>query len=615
MAYQPIESYGVIGDMHTAALVGKNGSIDWFCYPFFDSPSIFGAILDHAKGGYFRIFPTCDCLPEKQLYWPETNVLITRFLSQEGVAEVYDFMVPSPLRPSGRYGQQLVRRVHAVVGEVPMFLDCRPAFNYARDQHDTSLTADGAIFRSGALSMALQTRVPLRLSGAGVVGEISLKEGETATLVFREVGPESGLPEFASEPEWYKVLSNTINYWLRWIGKCTYNGRWSEMVRRSALALKLLTFEPTGAIVAAPTCSLPEAIGGIRNWDYRYTWIRDAAFSLYALMRIGLTEEATSFMAWLEARCHELEPDGSLQIVYGIDGRHDLKEEVLDHLEGYKGSGPVRIGNGAFGQLQLDIYGELLDSVYLYNKHATPISYELWGHLRLLLDWVCDNWYREDEGLWEVRSGRQHFVYSKLMCWVALDRGLRLADKRSFPAPQRGRWLVARDRIYEDIIEHGWNKSREAFVQNYGSDFLDSSNLIMPLVFFMSPTDPRMVKTVEAIMRRPKEGGLLANNLVYRYDPGKTFDGLTGEEGTFNMCTFWLVEALTRGSRAYPEWMQQARLIFEQMLGYASHLGLYSEETGYTGEALGNFPQAFTHLSLISAAFNLDRMLGQRNKR
>jgi GH15 family glucan-1,4-alpha-glucosidase len=315
-------------------------------------------------------------------------------------------------------------------------------------------------------------------------------------------------------------------------------------------------------------------------------------------------------MDWLEARCHEIEPDGSLQIVYGIDGRHDLTETTLDHLEGYKGSRPVRIGNGAYDQLQLDIYGELMDSVYLYNKHGTPISYELWTHLRLLLDWVCDHWDQKDEGLWEVRSGRQHFVYSKLMCWVALDRGLRLAEKRSFPASNRERWLTVRDRIYEAIMNQGWSPERKSFVQHYGSDSLDASNLIMPLVFFTSPTDPRMIQTMEAIMKSPHEGGLLSNNLVYRYNPEKSFDGLTGEEGTFNMCTFWLVEALSRAAPANPQWLSRARLMFEQMMGYANHLGLYAEETGHRGEALGNFPQAFTHLALISAAFNLDRILG-----
>ncbi|SNB47131.1 glycoside hydrolase family 15 protein [Geobacter sp. DSM 9736] len=613
MAYLPIEDYGIVGDMHTVALVGKNGSIDWFCFPFFDSPSVFGAILDDRKGGRFRIYPSCECLTEKQLYWPETNVLITRFLSADGVAEIYDFMLPSQTPGARKYGRKLVRRVQGVLGEVPLFAECLPAFNYARDMHQVTITPGGASFSAPGTHMGLAAAVPLAAFGTGVAADFTIREGESATFLFGETEPGSGAGAFPSEEESGAILSEVVNYWLRWISKCTYSGRWSHMVHRSALALKLLTFEPTGAIVAAPTCSLPEMLGGVRNWDYRYTWIRDAAFTFYGLMRIGLTEEAERFMEWLEHRCHEIEPDGSLQIVYGIDGRHDLTEVTLDHLEGYRGAGPVRVGNGAYRQLQLDIYGELMDSVYIFNKHGTPISYELWGHLRVLLDWVCENWHREDEGLWEVRSGRQHFVYSKLMCWVALDRGLRLAEKRSFPAPQRGRWLEIRDRIYEDIMSRGWNQERQAFVQYYGSDHLDSSNLIMPLVFFMSPTDPRMIRTIEAVMKSPRNGGLLANNLVYRYDPEKSFDGLTGEEGTFNMCTFWLVEALIRGRQANPQWVNKARLIFEQMLGYANHLGLYAEETGHRGEALGNFPQAFTHLALISAAFNLNRMLGDRH--
>jgi GH15 family glucan-1,4-alpha-glucosidase len=601
MAYQPIENYGIIGDLHSVALVGMDGSIDWLCLPSFDSPSVFAAILDDEKGGRFKIAPTSDNVTPKQLYWPDTNVLITRFFTPEGVAEVTDYM---PIHFSMN-GHQLIRRIKVVRGEMNFRMECSPAFNYARDDHKTEITEGGAFFRSGQVSLGLATDVPLQAEGNRAVAEFSLREEQMAVFVLREIEAGADRGFSLSEREEEELFAQTVEYWRRWLSQCTYTGRWREMVQRSALTLKLLTYEPTGAIVAAPTTSLPEGIGGERNWDYRYTWIRDAAFTLYGLLRIGFTEEAEGFMGWLEDRCYEPKPDGLLQLMYGIDGRTDLTEETLDHLEGYRGSRPVRIGNGAYDQLQLDIYGELMDAVYLYNKYGDPIWYELWTHLRGLIDWVCDNWQRKDEGIWEVRSGRQHSVYSKLMCWVAVDRGLRLADKRSFPA-DRERWLKVRDEIYEEIMEKGWSQERKAFVQSYGGDTLDASSLIMPLVFFVAPKGPRMLSTLDAINRPPKDDGLVSNGLVFRYDVEKSADGLMGEEGTFNLCTFWLVEALTRAGR-----LEEARLIFEQMLGYANHLGLYAEEIGPSGEALGNFPQAFTHLTLISAAYNLDRALGK----
>jgi GH15 family glucan-1,4-alpha-glucosidase len=608
--YQPIENYGVIGNLRTAALVGMDGSIDWLCLPHFDSPSVFAALLDENKGGRFRIAPAGDHYRHKQFYWPDTAVLVTRFLHNDGVGEVEDYM---PIGGTCKVQDVLIRRVRVVRGRLPFHLECRPAFDYARGAHECHLDANGARFDGPGLSLGLATPIPLRPDGAGVVADFTLGEGQKATFALRRLAAldEPGRCPGVGEAE--ELFRDTVAYWRRWLSRSTYTGRWREMVLRSALTLKLLSFEPTGAIVAAPTCSLPESIGGPRNWDYRYTWIRDAAFTLYGLLRIGFTEEAARFRDWLRDRWQDADDmgNGPLQLMYGIDGRPDLTEETPDHLEGYRGSRPVRIGNGAHRQLQLDIYGELLDAVYLHNKYVEPVGYDGWVRLRRLVDWLCDNWRREDEGIWEVRGGRRHFVYSKVMSWVALDRSLRLADKRSFPA-DRARWLKVRDEIYEEVMARGWDPRRRAFVQCYDSDALDASSLLMPLIFFMAPNDPRMLGTIDAIRRPLDAGGLAADGLVYRYDPAAAPDGLAGSEGTFNMCSFWLVEALTRAGRTDPARLEDARLLFEQMLGYANHLGLFAEQTGSSGEALGNYPQAFTHLALISAAYNLDRALGSR---
>ncbi|MFB3060171.1 MAG: glycoside hydrolase family 15 protein, partial [Candidatus Binatia bacterium] len=388
MAYQPIENYGLIGNMRTCALVGMNGSIDWFCFPHFDSPSVFASILDDQKGGRFIIAPKQGDVKHKQFYWPDTNVLVTRFLSSDGVGQVLDFM-PVGLKEKEFGFQTLIRRVQCVRGTIAFRMECRPAFNYARDDHKTEVGQEGARFHGKELSIGLDTKIPVKVDGSGVVADFVLHEGQEADFGLGPLDPKMDRRGPLFHTEAGQQFTDTVEYWRRWLSKCTYTGRWREEVRRSALTLKLLTFEPTGAIVAAPTCSLPEGIGGERNWDYRFTWIRDAAFTLYGLLRIGFTDEAGAFMQWIEARCRELNPDGSLQVMYGIDGRHTLTEESLDHLDGYKGSRPVRVGNGAYNQLQLDIYGELMDSVYLFNKYGSPISYDLWIHLRQLINWVC----------------------------------------------------------------------------------------------------------------------------------------------------------------------------------------------------------------------------------
>ena len=594
--YLPIADHGVVGDMRTAALVGTDGTIDWLCWPRFDAPSVFGSILDSAKGGFFRLAPACEAATTKQLYFPDTNVLITRFLSPEGVCEVQDFM---PVAEAGSDApQRLIRRVVGVRGQMRMRLECEPRFDYGRDRHEVVITAGGALFRSPSLSLALGAPTPLSPSAAGVVSDFEVAAGEAYSFVVEEAAD----PRPLGEPEAQASFDETTEFWREWISRSTYTGRWREMVNRSALTLKLLTYRPTGAILAAATASLPEQLGGERNWDYRFTWIRDSAFSLYALLRLGYTEEAEHFASFLATCFDETSANGwgPLQLMYSIDGNGDLPEEQLDHLEGYMGSAPVRIGNGAAHQLQLDTYGSILDAAYIAETYGDRhISHDGWKAICQVVEWVCENWDQPDEGIWETRGGRKRFTHSRVMCWVAVDRAVRIARARSLPA-DIVRWMAVRDEIYERVMEHGWNEQKGAFVQHEDTDVLDAAVLLMPLVHFIAPDDPRWLSTLDAIGEE-----LVSDSLVYRYDPAASPDGLNGDEGTFSICTFWYVEALARAGRVH-----DARLAFEKMLTYANHVGLYSEELGSSGEALGNFPQAFSHLSLISAAINLDRRLG-----
>ena len=598
MPYLPVEDHGVIGDLHTVALCGINGSIDWLCFPSFDSPSVFGALLDDARGGRFQIAPVDQSCTFKQLYLPDTNVLVTRFLSEDGVGEITDFMPVDDGTHQGPFHNRLIRAIQVVRGTMRFRVACRPRFDYGRARHEARLLPDGVEFHGPSLRLRLRASGPLRLEGDDAVTEVVLSQGEEYHFVLEAIDAGEARPSGVLADEAREEFLRTVRFWRGWLSQSSYRGRWREMVHRSALVLKLLTYAPSGALLAAPTTSIPEAIGGRRNWDYRYTWIRDASLTLHALMRIGFDREARRFIDWLGARCSELAPDGSLQIMYGIRGEHHLEEQELSHLEGYRGSAPVRIGNGAAGQRQLDIYGALMDALYLYDRDGEPISHEMWTNVRRLLGWLTRHWRLPDEGIWEVRGGQRHFVFSKMMCWVAFDRGIRIAQARGLPA--EAAWWAERDAIYDEVMREGWHPERRAFVQAYGSEHLDASVLFMPLVGFTGPKDPRMAATLDRILEE-----LVSDSLVYRYLPELTPDGVGGAEGTFSMCTFWLVEGLTGAGR-----LEEARVIFEKMLTYANHLGLYGEQIGLSGEALGNFPQAFTHLGLISAAARLDAALG-----
>jgi GH15 family glucan-1,4-alpha-glucosidase len=605
--YPNIADHGLIGDLQTAALVTTDGVLDWFCCPRFDSPSVFASLLDAERGGFYRIAPDRDDYVARQLYLPDTAVLITRFMTPDGVGEVHDFMPVIEGPATGRH--RLVRNIRVVRGVMRFAIEVEPRFDYGRKPHTVEISDQGAVFRSDELELTMHGIAPEGSSlrdlgittlpdGHGLRWTRTLREGQSGGVVLESMG---GAPRLVMPAQAQHLQDETERFWRGWLHRSTYTGRWREMVSRSAITLKLMTYAPTGALVAAPTTGLPEQAGGERNWDYRYTWVRDGSFSIYALLGLGYVEEAAAFGAWLRDRVqeHAGKDSGPLKIMYRVDGTSDLIEEMLDHFEGWRGSRPVRIGNGAADQLQLDIYGEAADAMFLADSRGVQIAHQGWIAVTDIIDWLCEHWDQPDEGIWETRGGRKNYTYGRFQTWVALDRAIRLAQQRGRPADV-ARWTTERDAVYRQVMERGWNPKVGAFTQHYDTEVLDSSLLMMPLQGFIAPRDPMWLSTLAAMDRE-----LVSDSLVYRYNPSASPDGLKGDEGTFSLCTFWYVDALARAGR-----LDDARLTFEKMHTYANHLGLYSEEIGSTGEQLGNFPQAFSHLSLISAAINLDRQLG-----
>ncbi|GAA1932568.1 glycoside hydrolase family 15 protein [Nocardioides hwasunensis] len=599
-----IADHGLIGDLRTAALVATDGTIDWFCPGRFDQPSIFGSLLDPDAGSW-RITPDDEDARSQQYYFPETNILVTRFMTEQGVAEVHDFM--SVLRahdPDHR--QRLVRRVVNVRGSVPLTMRLAPRPGYGAEEPTLSEESGGVRFEDGDVALVLSSTVDLVVDGADAVADVDLEPGEAALFVLEVLAPDEDAAGCGAD-DIDDLFDQTAAFWRDWLSTCTYTGRWRERVNRSALTLKLLCHEPTGGIVAAPTTSLPEEIGGSRNWDYRFVWVRDAAFSVYALLRLGFTDEAAAFVQWLSERMGESSAGsdsdlGPLRVMYDLDGEVPHERE-LDHLAGHRDSRPVRVGNAAVDQLQLDVYGELIDSVYLFDKYSRGISHDAWQDLWRIADWLMANWDRDDAGMWEVRGEPRAHTTSRLMSWVAVERMMRVARRRGLPGDltELGR---VRDEIYDRIMQDCWDEELGAFVSHVGSDTLDAGVLLMPMVKFIAPNDPRFLSTLALV-----EDRLVTDSLVFRYDAERFDDGVgsAGEagEGTFSLCSFWYVEALTRVGR-----VEDARLALEKMFTYANHLGQYAEQVGLNGQQLGNFPQAFTHLSMISAILNLDRELG-----
>ncbi|KAK8082237.1 glycosyl hydrolase family 15 [Apiospora saccharicola] len=613
--------------------------------PDFDSPSLFCRLLDKDKGGYFSIAPNDNDAPScttKQQYLPSSGILQTRYIHEDGVVDLQNAYREAQ-SVQEELKRWLVRRVECIRGRLALDIDIFPAFGYAKEPHETQILkpvvksedprSKTVTFSSPSLKLQLDVTIDRGenesdvcpsaifkkearpgMAGEGVVAKILLTEGQAVSFILRE-DMEQHVTEDITTAIVDRQQNDTQSFWFNWLSKSTYKGGWREVISRSLMILKMLTYEPTGAIVAAPTFSIPEDIGGSRNWDYRFSWVRDSSFTIYILLRLGFTEEADAYMEFMNQRfVHSLRPDGGLPIMFTIRGETDIPEIELDHLHGYKGSRPVRIGNGAAHHHQHDIYGELMDGIYLYNKYGKPITWDTWVSVRQMLDHVLTIKDHPDMSIWEVRSHKQHFVYSKIMMWVAFDRGLRLAEKRCLPCPTRQRWLEARDSLCEEIHEKGHNKEMGCFIQSYENQtHIDSSILIAPLVFFIAPNDPRFVRTLDRILLPPEKGGLTSTGLVYRYDTELSEDGVGGREGAFSMCTFWLVEAMTRASVYEPKYLTRAVNLFENMLSFSNHLSVFSEEIARSGEQLGNTPQAFSHLALISAAFNLDRV--RENKR
>ncbi len=594
--YNKISDYGIIGDLHSIALVGLDGSIDWMCLPHIDSPSIFGALLDDKKGGRFSVSPVdeWDSVAE---YIPGTNILQTRFRTRAGVMQVTDFM---PVCACGREefeeeAHELYRLVEILEGEVKVDIVFDPRFDYARadtglQEHGNGIKATG---NGEVIALLCSRKINITDSKRGV--EWSLSKGD---LVWLNLGfGDRGTDELNIDKA-EKALADTETYWRNWLnisetGRTIRLGPYKDRVERSALVLKLLYYEPTGTIAAAATTSLPEEIGGERNWDYRYTWVRDTSFTLQALFNLGHLSETEGYIRWIEKLLSE-HGAGKMQIMYGLRGEQDLPEQELDHLDGYKGSRPVRIGNGAADQKQMDIYGELMDAALKLSDYVGKIDAKVWPFLQGVCDYVVDHWRDKDSGIWEVRSGPFEFVYSKVMCWVALDRGIIIAKRYGFPADLE-KWQKTGDEIKEEVLSKGWNGEKRAFVQHYETDVLDSSNLLIPILGFLPFSDPRVISTLEATQRELSHDGFL-----YRYI-GE--DGLSGEEGTFLLCTFWLINNLIALER-----LDEAEALISRIEGIANHLGLFSEEYDvHWRESLGNFPQAFTHIGYINSVIALQQ--------